>query len=35
MNINLNNCFSDDDTFPQLNSNIKEFDDDVFSHIHL
>jgi hypothetical protein len=27
MNINLNNCFSDDDTFPQLNSNIKEFDD--------
>ena len=27
MNVNLNNCFSDDDTFPQLNSNIKEFDD--------
>ena len=27
MNVNLNNCFSDDDTFPLLNSNSKEFDD--------
>ncbi len=26
MNVNLNNCFSDDDTFPLLNSNSKEFD---------